>query len=185
MKRILALILAAALLGCLVLPVAAETTYASGETVKFGGMKFKVPDGLTAEEVGDGSIAIETGENSGILIWAVDAPECKSDFMQQYLLYDQQPETVKKLMEAESEELFCIEYQIQKNPVEFTVKSVANGFMLFVLGTFVHDDYAYTIIYNVTNIKLDPNGALDRTAKASFDDDEMVLFESFLKSIKF
>lgn len=57
--------------------------------------------------------------------------------------------------------------------------------MLIVFGTFVHDDYVYTVIYNVTNIKLGSNGALDRTAKASFDDDKMVLFESFLKSIKF
>ena len=185
MKKFVSFILAVALLGCLALPVAADTTYTSGETVKIGGMKFKVPEGLTAEELGDGSIGVEIGENSGILIWAVDASECKSDFMREYLLYAGQPETVKKLVEAESEELFCIEYQIQKNPVEFTVKSVADGFMLFVFGTFVHGDYAYTIIYNVTNIKLDSTGALDRTAKASFDDDEMVLFESFLKSIKF
>lgn len=185
MKRILAFLLAAALIGCHALPVAAETTYTSGETVKIGGIKFKVPDGLTAEENDDGSIAIQFGEDSGVLVLAVDATGFKSDFMREYLFHTQQPETVKKLMEAESEELFCIEYQIQKNPVDFTVRSISSGLMLTVLGTFIHDGYSYTIIYNATSIKLDSNGALDRTAKASFDDNEMVLFENFLKSIKF
>ena len=185
MKRILAFILAAALIGCLALSVAAETTYTAGETVKIGGMKFKVPEGLTAEETDDGSIGVQTGENSGILVWAIDASGCKSDFMREYLLFAKQPETVKKLMEVESEDLFDIEYQIQKNPVKFTAKSVSDGLMLLVFGTFIHGDFSYTIIYNVSNFKLDSEGALDRTAKASFDDDEMVLFESFLKSIKF
>lgn len=185
MKRILAFLLAAALIGCLALPASAETTYTSGETVKIGGIKFKVPDGLTAEENDDGSIAIQFGEDSGVLVLAVDATGFKSDFMREYVFHTQQPETVKKLMEAESEELFDIEYQIQKNPVKFTAKSLSDGHMLLVFGTFIHGDFSYTIIYNVSNIKFDSKGALDRTAKASFNDDEMVLFESFLKSIKF
>lgn len=185
MKKILAFFLAAALIGCIALPVAAETTYASGEAVKIGGMKFKVPEGLTAEETDDGAIGVQTGENSSILVWAIDASGCKSDFMREYLLFAKQPETAKKLMEIESEDLFDIEYQIQKNPVKFTAKSLSDGHMLLVFGTFIHGDFSYTIIYNVSNIKLDSKGALDRTAKASFNDDEMVLFESFLKSIKF
>ena len=206
MKRILALILAAALIGCLALPVAAETTYASGETVKIGGIKFKVPDGLTAEEELDKAITIEFGPDSFAMIRAIDISEYKSEFMRRYMLETSQPESWKMLMTDKNEDLFSIEYQIQKKPVEFEVKSFGDGNILAVLGVFAQGDYIYSIIFETmdfttdfdlssiigqtaisetTNFATNLNTIVGRTAKASFDDDEMVLFESFLKSIKF
>lgn len=202
MKRILAFLLAAALIGYLAMPVAAETTYQSGETVKLGGMKFKVPDGLTAEESADGSIGIALGKDSFIVVRSTDISEYKSEFMRQYMLATGEPESWKKLMTLDSKDLFSIEYQIQKDPVEFVVKSFGNNSMLVVFGTFIHGDYIYSIIFETMDFTTDFNygsiigqsaifettdlsTTVGRTAKASFDDDEMVLFESFLKSIKF
>ena len=206
MKRILAFLLAAALIGCLAMPVAAETTYASGETVKIGGMKFKVPEGLTAEEGLDKAITIEFGQDSFAVIRAIDISGYKSEFMRQYLLETSQPESWKMLMTRENEDLFSIEYQIQKAPVEFEVKSFGDGDILAVLGVFAQGDYIYSIIFETmdfttdfdlnsilgqtaisetTNFATNLNTIVGRTTKASFDDDEMVLFESFLKSIKF
>lgn len=206
MKRILAFLLAAALIGCLALPVAAETTYTSGETVKIGGIKFKVPDGLTAEEGLGKAITIDFGPDSFAVIRAIDISEYKSEFMRRYMLETSQPESWKMLMTDKNEYLFSIEYQIQKKPVEFEVKSFGDGDILAVLGVFAQGDYIYSIIFETmdlttdfdlssiigqtaisetTNFATNLNTIVGRTAKASFDDDEMVLFESFLKSIKF
>lgn len=206
MKRILAFLLAAALIGCLALPVAAETTYTSGETVKIGGMKFKVPEGLTAEEGLGKAITIDFGPDSFAVIRAIDISEYKSEFMRRYMLETSQPESWKMLMTDKNEYLFSIEYQIQKKPVEFEVKSFGDGDILAVLGVFAQGDYIYSIIFETmdlttdfdlssiigqtaisetTNFAMNLNTIVGRTAKASFDDNEMVLFESFLKSIKF
>lgn len=173
MKRILTFILAAALLGCLALPVAAETTYASGETVKLGGMKFKVPEGQTAKEMEDGSIEMILSDYSGFQIWAADISEYRSEFMRQYLLQSQRKEKFEEWFADESKEPYSIQYQIQKETIEFKIDSGVPGSALGAASVFLHGDYIYTILY----VNCGPN--------SSFTDDEMVLFESFLKSIKF